>query len=68
MIVTGPEQRLEVPAYAAELRARSRDYERFLEAERKRVFGDHRRKAEQYLDGRATWVVESPGGRSGQAT
>ncbi len=36
-------------AYAAELRARTRDYERFLEAERKRVFGDHRRKAEQYL-------------------
>ena len=27
----------------------TRDYERFLEVERKRVFGDHRRKAEQYL-------------------
>lgn len=49
VIVTGPEQRLKALAYAAELRARSRDYERFLEAERKRVFGDHRRKAEQYL-------------------
>ena len=49
VIVTGPDQRLKALAYAAELRARMRDYERFLEAERKRVFGDHRRKAELYL-------------------
>ncbi len=49
VIVTGPEQRLKALAYAAELRARSRDYERFLEAERKRYFGDHRRKVDQYL-------------------
>ena len=49
MIVTSPEQRLKALAHAAELRARTRDYERFLETERKRLFGDHRRKADLYL-------------------
>ncbi len=49
VIVTSPDQRLKALAHTAELRARTRDYERFLEVERKRVFGDHRRKAEQYL-------------------
>ncbi|MGO9600882.1 MAG: PSD1 and planctomycete cytochrome C domain-containing protein [Isosphaeraceae bacterium] len=50
VIIFGPQDRLAAQAHAAELFARSRDLEHFLEVERKHLYGgDHRRKASAYL-------------------
>ncbi|MBV8488696.1 MAG: PSD1 domain-containing protein, partial [Planctomycetaceae bacterium] len=49
VIIFTPQDRLAAQAHAAELLARTRDLEHFLEAERKRLYGDHRRKAAAYL-------------------
>jgi hypothetical protein len=69
VIIFGPSDRLAAQAHAAELVARTRDLEHFLEVERKRLYGDHRRKAAAYLLAgqealnRATNVPSPPGRR-----
>jgi hypothetical protein len=48
-LITTAEDRLKYQAYAAELRARVRSFGKFVEVERKRVFGSYRQQADRYL-------------------
>jgi mono/diheme cytochrome c family protein len=48
-IVATPADRLKQQAFAAEHRARVRSFERYVEAERKRVLGPYRQQADRYL-------------------
>ncbi len=48
-LLSTPEDRLKYQVYTAELRARVRSFGKFVEAERKRVFGNYRQEADRYL-------------------
>jgi hypothetical protein len=48
-LISTAADRAKYQAYAAELRARVRSFGKFVEAERKRVFGNYRQQADRYL-------------------